>query len=107
MSVCYRVDPPVPTENLRQAVRDGKLPGISILPCVAPDKGEMLFDGTNYLHFYAGDGTDTGFCRFGGNDPVPILDAIAEHFEVEYLREHDDGFYEDEDEDEDEDGEED
>ncbi len=52
-----------------------------------------ITDGVNCLKVnYCGSTGYATFTRYGGNDIDAMLDAIAAHFKVEMISEHDDAF---------------
>jgi hypothetical protein len=95
MSIDYRFRNPVPFANIKNF--KSKLVKVVLAPDADPDDHVCLTDGTNYLHAYTGDGTDTGLTRYTGNDPSAILAALQRAF-GEILSEFGDDFFEDEEE---------
>jgi hypothetical protein len=101
MSTCYRFEEPVPFEQLRNlpsVFLEDK--GFSIVPVrdngveKPMDTEFMLRDmNGNHLHVYTGDGTDTGFTRWGSNDVNDLISALSEHFDLSILSEHDNGYF--------------
>lgn len=105
MSTCYAtVGTPIPFDKFLAAI---PILGLKIVPtdqetdtykCIQLPNGD-------YVHAYTGNGADTGFTRYGWNDPDDGLADIAEHFGTIIVSEHDPNYpwesNEDEDEDED------
>ena len=90
MSTCYRFRKPVPFAKVKKL----KIKGIEVQPSENGDPNHVILcDGTNYLHAYTGDGTDTGMTRYGLNDPTAILAELTERF-GRIFSEHDDEYYE-------------
>jgi hypothetical protein len=100
MSTAWITDPPIPFAELKAA----KLPG---LKQHFSDKGDYAWtDGQTYLWVYEADGNAV-YQVFGEMQNTPekiarIRDSISREFGVEWLNEHDEGFYDEESESEDE-----
>jgi len=94
MSTCYRCIPPLPFADFLAGLSASGL-SISDHPD-ATDKDVCVTDGSDFIWASTGDGSDTGFTRYGGNFGEGIIDEICEHFDVDILSEHDDGYFEDE-----------
>jgi hypothetical protein len=93
MSTHYICTPAIPFADLRAA-----LPKIGLKEVETKDTSETTIsvtDGSFFMFAYADDeGQDCSFERFGGNMVSDMLEAIAEHFDVEILSEHDEGYFE-------------
>jgi hypothetical protein len=100
MSTCYRFTEDFTKEQVLEAM--SKV-GLTIAPSKDADSSQFLItDGKSYLWAYNDDSTgNVDFCRYGANYDAEdtILAPLAEELDTEYLSEHDDGFFE-EDEDE-------
>jgi hypothetical protein len=78
---------------------------ITIAPAYEAKRGKQccLTDGTNYMWAYSVTGEEPGdfytrtyFARYGANDVTDLINAIKEHFNIEMISEHDEGYWEEE-----------
>ena len=83
MSTYYRPTEPIPLAKIK------KLEDIKVIFDKKQDT-EILFDGTNYLHFACDKNNNIiDIFRYGANDESEILDTLENEFEVSMIDEHD------------------
>lgn len=88
MSTCYAVvGTPIPFDKFLAAI-----PTLGLEICPIDEETDtykciQLRNG-DYVHAYTGNGADTGFTRYGWNDPTSGLEDIAEHFGTTIVSEH-------------------
>jgi|TARA_R110001632_G_scaffold57515_1_gene140515 hypothetical protein len=89
MSTYYRPTEPIPLSKVRK-LKEFEVKKVNDKMF----KGELFFDGKNYLHFATDDNDNViDVFRYGGNDPYTILDALEKHFDVEMVSEHDENYW--------------
>jgi len=100
MSTNYRFDKELNKNELLKSLK--KIGVVEHKTEQSSDNSFCISDGENYMWCYNNeDGVIYGYCRYGGNyDAEEFLAHVANDLQIEYLSEHDDGFWEDEDEDE-------
>ena len=65
-------------------------PGVLNSP---PSDAEILFDGTNYVHFDCDKNKNViDFFRYGRNDETYILETLEKNFDVSMIDEHDEDY---------------
>ena len=91
MSTDYLPRHPIPFEQIKgielETVKE------HITENTTPDKC-CLTDGDNYLWSSKSASGFTTFTRFGANSAEDILDALADHFNTEFVSEHDEDWEE-------------
>jgi len=86
MSTYYRPTNPIPLKEVR---------GLNNIKVIYDKKQdtEILFDGTNYLHFACDKNNNIiDIFRYGANDESEILDTLENEFEVSMIDEHDEEY---------------
>lgn len=86
MSTYYRPTEPIPLAKIK------KLEDIKVIFDKEQDT-EILFDGTNYLHFACDKNKNViDIFRYGRNDETNILKTLEKKFEVSMIDEHDEEY---------------
>ena len=86
MSTYYRPTNPIPLKEVK------KLNNIKVIYDKKQDT-EILFDGTNYLHFDCDKNNNIiDIYRYGVNDESEILDTLENEFEVNMISEHEEEY---------------
>jgi hypothetical protein len=86
MSTYYRPTEPIPLAEIK------KLENIKVIFDKEQDR-EILFDGTNYLHFACDKNNNIiDIFRYGANNESEILDTLESEFEVNMISEHEEGY---------------
>jgi hypothetical protein len=100
MSTNYRFTEEFSKEQVLEAM---KPLGLEVSKSKDADNTQFcITDGDCYIWAYHGeDGNNVEFCRYGSNYDAEenIVAPLADALQTDYLSEHDDGFFEDEDED--------
>ena len=86
MSTYYRPTNPIPLKEVKG------LNNIKVIYDKKQDK-EILFDGTNYLHFACNKNNNIiDIFRYGANNESEILNTLENEFEVNMISEHEEGY---------------
>ena len=86
MSTYYRPTNPIPLKEVKE------LNNIKVIYDKKQDT-EILFDGTNYLHFDCDKNNNIiDIFRYGANDESEILDTLENEFEVNMISEHEEEY---------------
>ena len=86
MSTYYRQTNPIPLKEVK---------GLNNIKVIYDKKQdtEILFDGTNYLHFDCDKNNNIiDIYRYGVNDESEILDTLENEFEVNMISEHEEEY---------------
>ena len=86
MSTYYRPTNPIPLKEVK---------GLNNIIVIYDKKQdtEILFDGTNYLHFDCDKNNNIiDIYRYGVNDESEILDTLENEFEVNMISEHEEEY---------------
>ena len=86
MSTYYRPTEPIPLKEVK---------GLNNIKVIYDKKQdtEILFDGTNYLHFDCDKNNNIiDIYRYGVNDESEILDTLENEFEVNMISEHEEEY---------------
>ena len=86
MSTYYRPTNPIPLKEVK---------GLNNIKVIYDKKQntEILFDGTNYLHFDCDKNNNIiDIYRYGVNDESEILDTLENEFEVNMISEHEEEY---------------
>ena len=86
MSTYFRPTEPISLDKIK------KLKDIKVIFDKEQDT-EILFDGTNYLHFACDKNKNViDFFRYGRNDETYILETLEKNFDVSMIDEHDEDY---------------
>jgi hypothetical protein len=97
MSTNYRFTDKITVRKFKNAIKKA---GLSISK--VEDKTDIcVTDGECYLWFYSYKGEIAGCCRYGANYNAAdaILQPLADELKTDFISEHDEGYWEDEDDD--------
>jgi hypothetical protein len=91
MSTGYRTRPNIPWQEFLTNLPEG----VQVSDHEKnTDTSKLITDGTSYLWCHTGDGTATGFERYGFQPQVDdLLEAIADKFEIRIVSEYEDDFW--------------
>mgnify|MGYP003660986267 FL=1 len=86
MSTYFRPTEPISLNKIK------KLKDIKVIFNKEQDT-EILFDGTNYVHFDCDKNKNViDFFRYGRNDETYILETLEKNFDVSMIDEHDEDY---------------